>query len=436
MNPYGIIILAALLADFALNLVTDVLNLRAAQAGVPPEFQGIYDPEAYAKSQAYLRARTRVGFVADTTELVLLLAFWFAGGFGALDRLVRGWQLHPVLTGLAYIGILLLGKALLSLPFSAYGTFVIERRFGFNRTTLGTFVADLLKGLLLAVVLGGPLLAGVLAVLEYAGPPAWLYCWGVVTAFSLALQFVAPIWVLPLFNRFTPLPEGELRSAILDYTTRVRFPVGSLFAIDGSRRSTHTNAYVAGFGRLRRIALFDTLIIQHTVPELVAVVAHEVGHWRKCHVLLGLALGVLQVGFMLFLLSRFLQAAGLFAAFGVERPSTYAALVFFGLLYTPVALVFSLMLHWVSRRHEFAADRFAAVSTGSPGPMVDAMRKLSRDNLSNLTPHPLAVWLHYSHPPVLDRIRALAGGQSGCPAPGSAAPPGLGSAVDGTGQRG
>jgi len=220
---------------------------------------------------------------------------------------------------------------------------------------------------------------------------------------------VAPLWILPLFNRFTPLPEGDLRAAILGYTDRVGFPVGSLFQIDGSRRSTHTNAYVAGLGRFRRIALFDTLIARHSVPELVAVVAHEVGHWRKRHIAVGMALSILHTGVMLFLLSRFLQSEGLFAAFRVDAPSVYGALTFFGLLYAPVSLALSVLMHWVSRRNEYAADRFAAESTGSPEAMVTALKKLSRDNLSNLTPHPLAVWLRYSHPPVLERIRALRG---------------------------
>jgi STE24 endopeptidase len=409
MNPYAVVILTALLADFALNLVADVLTLRVAGSGLPAEFRGVYDPEAYARSQAYLRARTRFALLEGTTALVLLLAFWFAGGFAVADRLLRGWHLGPVLTGLLYLGLLLLAKAACSLPFAAYHAFVIERHFGFNRTTPRTFVADLLKGLALAILLGGPLLAGVLAFLEYAGPAAWLYCWGAVTVFSVAVQFVAPLWIMPLFNRFTPLPEGELRSAILAYTVSVDFPVGSLFQIDGSRRSTHTNAFVAGFGPFRRIALFDTLIAQHTVPELVAVVAHEVGHWKHRHIVTGLILGSIHMGAMFFLLSLCLRQPGLFAAFGVAQPSVYAALVFFGLLYTPAERVLSVLRHWLSRCNELTADRFAATSTGDPEAMVAALKRLSVQNLSNLTPHPLTVVLHYSHPPVLQRVQALSG---------------------------
>jgi STE24 endopeptidase len=408
MNPYAIIILAALLTDYALNLVADVLNLRAIRTDVPEEFRGVYEPDTYRKSQEYLRVTTRFGFIETSAALALLLVFWFAGGFNGMDRLVRGWQLGSIWTGLAYIGLLALLRALFALPFNAYGTFVIERRFGFNRTSSATFAADLLKGLALAVLLGGPLLAGVLAFIEFAGPHAWLYCWGATTAFALGIQFVAPIWIMPLFNRFSPLPEGELRRAILAYTTGAAFPVGSLFVIDGSRRSTHSNAFVAGFGRYRRIALYDTLIAQHTVPELVAIVAHEVGHWKKRHIVTGLVLGIAHTGAMFFLLSLFLRSPGLFAAFGMEHQSAYAALLFFSLLYTPIELVLSVLLHRLSRHHEFAADRFAAASTGKPEALADALKKLSVHNLSNLTPQPLTVWLHYSHPPVLARLRALA----------------------------
>jgi STE24 endopeptidase len=247
----------------------------------------------------------------------------------------------------------------------------------------------------------------VLAFLQFAGPRAWLYCWGATTAFTLVLQFVAPLWIMPLFNRFTPLPDGDLRRAVEAYTTRIEFPVGSLFVIDGSRRSTHTNAFIAGFGRYRRIALYDTLIARHTVQELVGIVAHEVGHWRKRHVLTGLVLAIGHMGVLFFLLSLFLTSPGLSAAFGMTHGSTYTALIFFGLLYTPAERALSVLLHLISRRNELAADRFAAVSTGHPEALVGALQKLSVHNLSNLRPHPLTVLLHYSHPPVLDRIRAL-----------------------------
>jgi STE24 endopeptidase len=408
MNAYAIIILAALLLDYALNRVADLLNLRVARTEVPPAFRGVCDPEAYRRSQEYLRVTTRLECVEATVALALLLAFWWAGGFNLVDRLVRGWALGPIWTGLAYIGLLALLKALVALPFSVYATFVIERRFGFNRTTAATFVLDLVKALVLAVLLGGPLLAGILALIEFAGPSAWLYCWGAVTVFALVVQFLAPIWIMPLFNRFTPLPEGELRSVILAYTAANAFPVGSLFVIDGSRRSTHSNAFVAGFGRYRRIALYDTLIAQHSVTELLSIVGHEVGHWKQRHIVTRLVLGIAHTGAVLFLLSLFLQAPGLFAAFGMECPSSYAALLFFGLLYTPVEMVLTVLLHLLSRRQELAADRFAAVSTGNPEAMMAALKKLAVHNLSNLTPHPLMVLLHYSHPPVLERLRALA----------------------------
>ena len=407
MNIYGVIILAALALEYVLNLVADVLNVRALQTEVPAEFVGVYDPHAYRRSQEYLRVNTRFGCLTASVDLVLLLGFWFSGGFDLLDRLVRQCGFGSVVTGLIFTGALVLLKVLLSLPFSWYSTFVIENRFGFNRTTPRTFVMDILKAAALAILLGGPVLALVLAFLEFAGQAAWLYCWGITTAFLLVLQFIAPVWIMPIFNKFTPLPEGALRDAILAYVNRVRFPVKGLFVMDGSRRSTRSNAFLAGFGRHRRIALFDTLVERHTVPGLVSVIAHEVGHWKKKHILKALVLGIAHAGLMFFLLSVFLTHDGLFDAFFMERRSIYAGLVFFGMLYTPVELLLSVCLHMLSRRNEFAADRFAAETASGPESMVRALKTLSVSNLTNLTPHPLTVFLDYSHPPVLARIRAL-----------------------------
>ncbi|RMF65631.1 MAG: M48 family peptidase [Calditrichaeota bacterium] len=408
MNVYAIIILATLVFSFLLNLVTEILNLRALKGTLPEEFRGVYDAEAYRKSQEYTRVRTKFGFVTSTFGLALTLAFWFAGGFNALDQVVRGWHLHPILTGLTYIGILVFAKSLLSLPFSIYSTFVIEERFGFNKTTPATFAADLLKGLVLAIVLGGPLLAGVLAFFEYAGSAAWLYCWLATTLFTLFVQFIAPTWIMPLFNKFTPLEEGELRKAILAYAESVRFPVKNLFVMDGSKRSTKSNAFFTGFGKNKRIALFDTLIEKHTVPELVAVLAHEIGHYKKKHIIQGMVISVVHMGVMFYLLSIFISHRGLFEAFYMQQMSIYAGLIFFGMLYSPIELILSVFMQMFSRKNEYEADRYAAETTRNPDAMVSALKKLSRDNLTNLTPHPLYVFLNYSHPPVLDRIRALA----------------------------
>lgn len=407
MNVYAIIILTTLVASFVVDLIAELLNLRALRDELPQEFQGVYDAEQYKKSQDYTRVRTRFGFVTSLFGLVLTLAFWFAGGFPYLDKIVRSWGLHPILTGLAYIGILVLAKSVLSLPFSIYSTFVIEERFGFNKTTPKTFVLDLLKGLALGILLGAPLLAGILAFFQYAGVWAWLYCWLAVTVFTLFVQFIAPTWIMPLFNKFTPLDEGELREAILNYAKSVNFSLQNLFVMDGSKRSSKSNAFFTGFGKNKRIALFDTLIAQHTVPELVAVLAHEIGHYKKKHILKGMLISILHAGFMFYLLSIFLSHQGLFEAFYMQEPSIYAGLIFFGMLYSPFEVILSVFLHMFSRKNEYEADRFAAETTRDPDAMISALKKLSVHNLSNLTPHPFYVFLNYSHPPTLERIRAL-----------------------------
>ena len=407
LNVFALIILVALFLDYSLGMAANILNLKALVLEVPGDLDGVYKPEDYRRSQEYTRVATRFGFVTGTFTLVVTLSFWFAGGFAFLDGLVRGWGLPTLINGLLYIGILLAGYGLLTIPFSIYHTFVLEQRFGFNRTTAKTFLLDRLKGLGLALVLGVPLMAAALALLEYAGSYAWLYVWATVTVVSFIVQFVAPVWIMPLFNKFTPMPAGELRDAILDYARSVDFPVKNVFVVDSSRRSSRSNAFFTGFGSNKRIALFDTLTQQHTVPEIVAVLAHEIGHYKKKHVLQGTVMGVVQTGIVLFLLSVFLRSTGLYAAFAISQPSVYTGLVFFGLLYTPLQLVLSVVLQAISRRNESAADRFAAATVKERSSLADALKKLSANNLSNLTPHPFYVFLSYSHPPLLQRVRAI-----------------------------
>ncbi len=407
MNLYGIIILAALLLDYILNLAADLLNLKAMRRELPEEFQGVYDPEAYRKSQEYLRVKTRFGIFTATVGLIALLAFWFSGGFNLIDLWVRSWGFGPIVTGLAYIGILVFLRGLLSLPFQIYDTFIIEQRFGFNKMTPATFVADLIKGTVLGLLLGGPLLAGILFFFHFAGELAWLYAWAAFTLFVFFVQFIAPTWIMPIFNKFTPLGEGELKERILSYARSVDFPVEQIYVIDGSRRSTKANAFFSGFGRHKRIALFDTLIAKQSVPELVAILAHEIGHYKKKHILLGMALSIAHAGLMFFLLSIFLYRPGLYEAFYMEQPSIYAGLVFFSLLFTPVESILSIFLQALSRRNEYEADRFAADTFEQPEAMIGALKKLAVDHLSNLTPHPLHVLLNDSHPPILQRIQAI-----------------------------
>jgi STE24 endopeptidase len=407
MNTIALIILIALLFDSVLNGLSDYLNLARLQEDLPEAFEGVYDPERYRKSQEYLKVNTRFGWMIAAFDLIVILVFWFGRGFPLLDEWVRSFGFGSILCGLMYIALLVVFKALLSLPFSIYHTFVIEERFGFNQTTWTTYFLDLLKGLGLAILLGAPLLSGILAFFEYAGTNAWWYCWIAVTVYMLGVQFIAPTWIMPLFNKFSPLADGELKSAILSYAGSIKFPIENVYVMDGSKRSSKSNAFFTGFGKHRRIVLFDTLIKRHTTGELVAVLAHEMGHYKKKHIIQSLFLGILQMGFMLYLLSIFISYQGLFDAFYMSRTSVYAGLIFFAMLYSPLDFFIGLFMQMRSRRNETAADRFAVETTRDPQSMVDALKKLSVHNLSNLLPHPFYVFLNYSHPPVLQRINAI-----------------------------
>jgi STE24 endopeptidase len=407
MNIYTIIILVTLLVDFTLSLISDLLNLKNLSGDLPEEFQDVYDTEKYQKSQAYTRVNTRFGFITSIFSLAVTLLFWFLGGFNWLDQMIRAWTWPFIWTGLAYAGIILAARSILQLPFSIYGTFVIEERFGFNKTTVRTFILDHLKGFALSSIIGGPIFAAVLAFFKYAGPSAWFYCWIVVTGFTLILQYIAPTWIMPLFNKFTPLEDGELKETILNYASQVNYPLAGLYVMDGSRRSTKSNAFFTGFGKNKRIALFDTLIEKHTVKELLSILAHEIGHYKKKHVQIGLLISILHTGIVFYLLSLFLTQKGLFDAFYMEQMSIYAGFLFFGMLLSPVEVLLSILMSIVSRHHEYQADHFAVETTGQAVAFANALKKLSVHNLSNLRPHPFYVFLNYSHPPVLKRILAI-----------------------------
>jgi STE24 endopeptidase len=407
MNIIAIVILAAMLIDTLLELVADLLNLKQLSPTLPAGFKDWYEPGEYERSQNYLRVNTRFGWLVAAVNLAVILGFWFGGGFAWLDQWVRGLQWPPLVSGCLYIGVLLVLKSLLGIPFGIYATFGIEARFGFNQTTWATYIKDKLKGLILAVVLGGPLLAAILGFFQYTGANAWWYCWLITTVFMLVVQYIAPTWIMPLFNRFEPLPEGELRDAIMGYARSIDFSLENIFVMDGSKRSTKSNAFFTGFGRHRRIVLFDTLIDRHCVEELVAVLAHEMGHYKKGHILKMMVIGILQAGAMFYILSFFISDPRLFAAFYVPDVSVYAGLIFFGLLFAPLDSVLSLIMQAISRAHEYAADAFAVGTAPKPRALIDALKKLSVHNLSNLQPHRFYVFLHYSHPPVLERIAAI-----------------------------
>ena len=407
MNYIAWTILVFFIAEFVLQLTADQLNLRGISGDIPEPFQGVIDPETYRQSQAYLRTNTGFGRIVASFDLIVLLLFWFGGGFALIDNWTRTLGWGPIATGLTYIGLLAGLKAIVDQPFSLYATFVIEERFGFNQTNLSTWIKDRFKALLLAVILGVPLLGGVLAFFMYADDTAWLWCWLLVTVFMIGVQFVAPTWIMPLFNRFEPLEKGELRDAIMAYASSIGFPLEDIYVMDGSKRSSKSNAFFTGFGRHRRIVLFDTLIAKHSAEELVAVLAHEMGHYKMQHILKMMTIGILQTGILLFLMSLSIKTPALFEAFYVNQPSVHAGLVFFGLLYAPLDFFLGMIVQRISRIHEYAADRFAAETTGSAGAMIDTLKKLSVHNLSNLSPHPFYVFLNYSHPPVMQRIEAL-----------------------------
>ncbi len=413
MNLFLIIILAILIGDYLLNLIVDTQNIRHLSTDLPEEFSGYYDREKYKKSQKYLKETTRFGFITNSITTPLIIAFILFGGFNLVDQFARSFHLTHIPTGLIFAGVLMFASQIVSIPFSIYSTFVIEEKYGFNQTTAGTFVLDILKTWLLAAVIGGVLFSGVLWFFDKAGPSAWAYCWMAVTLFQIFLMFVAPVVIMPIFNKFVPLADGELRPAIEAYAKKQDFKMKGVFTMDGSKRSTKSNAFFTGFGRFRRIVLFDTLIEKHTQDELVSVLAHEVGHYKKKHILKSIVISILTTGLMFYILSLFINNRELFAAFRMDHASIYASLFFFGFLYAPIEMILSVFGNMLSRRHEYEADDFAVATYGSPRSMISALKKLSVDNLSNLTPHPLKVFLSYSHPPVLDRIKAIRRRQSG-----------------------
>ncbi|HKK34028.1 MAG TPA: M48 family metallopeptidase [Desulfomicrobiaceae bacterium] len=401
------LILFALITTHLLESALSFLNLKTLSPRLPEEFTSIYSPEEYAKSQEYTRATTRFGLLVSSLDLVLLIGFILLGGFPFLNDLAASFGFGPVITGLVFFALLGVLGEFLSLPQDLYRTFGIEERFGFNKSSLSLFWRDRIKGWLLALALGGPLLGGILSFFSGYGSGAWLPCWGFTAVFLLLIQYLAPRFILPLFNTFAPLEPGELRTSIEAMADRVGFTVQDISVMDGSKRSSKSNAFFTGFGKNKRIALFDTLIDNHTVAELTAVLAHELGHFKHHHVLKSMVLGILKMGVFFFVLGQVLQNEPLFAAFSVQGMPVHVGFVIFGLLLRPVSFLLTPVASIISRRHEFQADRFAARAMGGVEPMISALKTLAKTNLVNLTPHPAYVFVHYSHPPVLERIAAL-----------------------------
>ncbi|MBI4649798.1 M48 family metallopeptidase [Candidatus Desantisbacteria bacterium] len=407
MNIYFYIILISLVGIHILDSLSLWMNLSFLSPDLPEEFKDVYSRSEYMRSQKYTREQTLFEIISSTFDLFILLIFWFLGGFNSLDIWIRNSGYHPIINGLLYAGILIIAKQIITLPFDIYSTFVIEEKFGFNKTTVRTFILDRIKMLLLSSILGGLILVSLLFFFEWAGAFAWLYGWGFVTVFTIILQFIAPTYILPIFNKFTPLADGELKTSIMHYADSVQFPLQGLFVMDGSKRSSKSNAFFTGFGKNKRIALFDTLISKHTTGELVSILAHEIGHYKKKHVQKNIIISIAEMGIFFFLLSFFISQPKIFDAFFIKNISTYAGLLLFMMLYTPISFILSILTQILSRLHEYEADNFAAQTTNDSQALINSLKQLAVTNLSNLTPHPFYVFLHYSHPPLLQRILNL-----------------------------
>ena len=405
-NPWFLAAIVGILGWFHIKLLADLLNLSRLSKEVPEPMKDLVTPEDMEKTAEYHIASTKFSLLREAMMLALLLAFWFAGGFGWLDRWSMGFGLDSIGTGLVLLSALALGNMLISLPFEAWDTFKIEAEFGFNKTTPGTFISDNVKGVILSAVLGLPILAAVLWLLENL-PYGFAWAWLAVALFGMFTSWIAPRLIMPMFMKFTPMEDSPLRQAISAPGEKLKFPVQDISIVDGSRRSTKANAFFTGFGKTKRIALFDTLIANHTQDEIVAVLAHEIGHNKLKHVPQQMALGLGMTALMFTLLHFALQDHRLFSAFGVMYPSTAMGLVLFSLVYGPWSNALDPFVQGLSRKHEYQADRFARESVGSAEPMASALKKLSKDHKAHLTPHPFYVWLHYSHPTTLERLVAL-----------------------------
>jgi len=400
------VMIGVLVFGYLLEQWLDRLNLKHTVPDLPKELEGIFDEEEYRKSQLYKRDNTRFSFISSSFSLLLMGLIFFLGGFGWLDSLLSAHISNYILFVLAFFGILALASDILTTPFDLYSTFVIEERYGFNRTTTKTYILDKLKGWLLGSIIGGGLLALITWIYMLTGSWFWLIVLGVVTLFSVFMNMFYSNLIVPLFNKQTPLEEGSLRSKIEDFATKANFRLDNIYMMDGSKRSSKANAYFTGLGPKKRIVLFDTLVNDLSEEEIVAVLAHEVGHNKKKHTTTGLVLSFLQTALTLYLFSLFVGVDSFAQALGGSEASFHLGLIAFGILYSPISTLLGLGTNLISRRNEYQADRFAREKYNADD-LINALKVLSKTNLSNLTPHPAYVFFHYSHPPLLQRIRAM-----------------------------
>jgi STE24 endopeptidase len=382
------------------------LNSKASHNPIPAELKGIYDDAAYKRQQAYSRTNRKMGVVVNILNTSLTLSLFAFGGFAFIDGFVRSYTDNPILLTLMFMFVVYLITMIIDIPAGYYSTFVIEERFGFNKSTHKIFFLDQLKGFALNTVIMGALLAAIVWIYGLMPSYFWIVAWGVLMLVTLFFQFFYSDLIVPLFNKQTPLEEGELRTAIEEFAGKVGFAVKDIYVMDSSKRSTHANAYFTGFGSKKRIVLYDTLIQQLTTDEIVGVLAHEIGHYKHRHQLKGLLSNAMTSLLMLFLFSLVIDSKAIANAAGCSEPSFYINLLVFSMFYSPVELVLSMVNNVVSRRHEWQADEFAKVN-GKGMAVSSGLRKMSANSLSNLTPHPLVVFMEYSHPTLLQRVRHL-----------------------------
>lgn len=408
MEPQVIFILILVIAigGYLFDLLLEVLNLRYQRKEIPADVAAFYDATKYTRSLEYHRTQTQFSFLSGGFTFLLTIGLLALGGYGWLDQFLRAYITNDILLSLAFFGVLLVASDLLSLPFQLYSTFVIEEKFGFNKTTLKIFIADKLKGYVLGAIVGGGLLTLLIYLIQWLGADFWIWFGLVAAAFILFVNMFYTSLILPLFNKLTPLPEGELKNAIEAFSKKVAFPLDNIFVIDGSKRSKKANAFFSGIGKKKKIVLYDTLIANHTTDELVAVLAHEVGHFKKKHIIWSYLISIVQIFFILYVLSLMIFNPNLSLALGGSQQAVHLNLLAFGILFSPISGVTGLLMSILSRKNEFEADAYAK-DTYDGTALSNALKKLSVDSLSNLYPHPAYVFFHYSHPPLLQRLEAL-----------------------------
>ncbi|MBJ6368358.1 M48 family metallopeptidase [Snuella sedimenti] len=405
-NTLFYIIIGIIVINFIVDKIISALNAKHFNDNLPKDLQDVYDDAEYKKSQSYKLTNYKFGLLTSTFSLLLTLGFLVFDGFEFVDTIARSYSNNSIIIALLFFGIIMIGSDIITTPFSYYSTFVIEEKFGFNKTTKKTFFLDKLKGWLMMIIVGGGLLALIIWFYELTKSQFWLYTWGLIAIFTIFMNMFYSKLIVPLFNKQTPLEAGSLRDKISEYAKTVGFKLDKIFVIDGSKRSTKANAYFSGFGSEKRVTLYDTLINDLEEDEIVAVLAHEVGHYKKKHIIFNLCTSILLTGFTLYILSLFISNPLLSNALGVDIPSFHIGLIAFGLLYSPISEITGLIMNVFSRKFEYQADDYAK-NTYKAEPLITSLKKLSKNSLSNLTPHKTYVFMHYSHPTLLQRIKNL-----------------------------